>query len=714
MALSCIFALAMSFYLESRLSVDNNLVNSLVNIDPVKKNLFNSYQDSGLFKDKIFIDPTSDEKVVFASAENLALELGYKEVALINPDLDSLARALIPNLPINILKDQLSDEGLEQAAHAMLSMAGVPGGSEFLNYRQSDPFNLKILAASYIQRKAGEKFAVKSSITSPEMSPEQIKVYQSPNVQDFDKIGKLYNALAASHLHFIGADFFAYENYLAIRSDIKFCVGLTLPLTLILFFFFTHSFWLPILLLVGSVISFAAGIGFLKIFFGQVYGVVLAFTSTFVSYNNECLVHFCALNQGVRKRNIIGLSSALGTTLLGFFILLWSDSALVRQTAVISIGANLGFLAFLFFFLDFLETVRFRQITWPVYAVKAWIPVFLSVVAIGFAVFFGMPKIATEVETFGMQSDRLKTEIQYFSAEAQIFQEGEVYAFPIADDAALTYALYQQHIAKFSGNQSSFHPLDLFNPDQKASLAFLNKNSEAAEKKLEKILFTKGIRMNFKGRYALEPVSANEYLQKLTSIAPLPLYEPGSNESRGYLFLPIMENAVPQFQNAWNDALIPMNPKHYYNDLLKDFSQQMGILFLVGVALQTVLLIFLQKSWSKVFYILCPLVVTSCIITSYFSITKTPLNVIHFMGFALVIGVAIDYGAVAVSNHHTSQSLNKILLTGLLSVVSFGLLIFANHPVLKTLGGIVTFGTSFTLAFSLLVKLDYEESEKNG
>ena len=71
----------------------------------------------------------------------------------------------------------------------------------------------------------------------------------------------------------------------------------------------------------------------------------------------------------------------------------------------------------------------------------------------------------------------------------------------------------------------------------------------------------------------------------------------------------------------------------------------------------------------------------------------------------LTIALAMDYTSVAVSTRHDPEDLAKILLTGLSSLITFGVLIFAQHPVLRSLGFTVGSGCAIGLIFALFFPL---------
>ena len=108
--------------------------------------------------------------------------------------------------------------------------------------------------------------------------------------------------------------------------------------------------------------------------------------------------------------------------------------------------------------------------------------------------------------------------------------------------------------------------------------------------------------------------------------------------------------------------------------------------FLAGFAGMALYLGFLQRSVSRVLYVFAPLFPCALAFAAYARATGAPLSIVHVMGFSLVIALALDYTAVAVSTDHRPLELSKVLLTGLCTLATFGVLVLARHPVMRELG----------------------------
>jgi predicted exporter len=152
-------------------------------------------------------------------------------------------------------------------------------------------------------------------------------------------------------------------------------------------------------------------------------------------------------------------------------------------------------------------------------------------------------------------------------------------------------------------------------------------------------------------------------------------------------------------------TLLPMSPRHHYDALLTGLSRELGWLFLAGLVAMALYLGFLQRRAARVLYVFAPLFPCALAFAAYARLTGATLNIVHFMGFSLVIALALDYTAVAVSSDHRPVELSKVLLTGVSTLATFGVLVVARHPVMRDLGTTVAIGSGVSLLLALFVRL---------
>jgi predicted exporter len=106
-----------------------------------------------------------------------------------------------------------------------------------------------------------------------------------------------------------------------------------------------------------------------------------------------------------------------------------------------------------------------------------------------------------------------------------------------------------------------------------------------------------------------------------------------------------------------------------------------------------------------VLYVFVPLMLSAVVFLVYSALTRGQMNIIHFVGFSLVIALATDYASVAMSVDHHDVEMSKILLTALSTLGTFGVLLLAEHPVMRDLGWTVTIGCVVAAVVALFVKL---------
>jgi len=672
--------------------VEDDLIRSLGHPDPAARALFDRYQERSPFRGKIFVE---EGALAPREREELAGTLraaGYREVALFAPPERTRVLALAPLLPAEEVAALLGEAALRRRVEQALSLAMLPGGDAALADLQADPVGL---GAALLARLGG---GPRSGGGPP---PPPLRVFESPRPLDLGKVEQVHARLAAlaPRVHFIGGDFFSWENYRAVLRDVVLCSTLTLVLNLAVFFFFTGRWVLLGLLLLGSVVSNVTGLLAIRLVYPEVFAVVLAYTSTFVGFNNESLVHLAGVEGDWRPRALLGIWSAIGTTLIGFLVLLLGRSVLVRQMALGSIGALVGFLAFLVPYWSTLKTARFRGFDWPKLTVPRWAPGALCAAAAAGVVAVGVPRVETRIEEFRYQTPLLEAQLDHFSRRLDDLSLENVVALPVEGSArAALDALARQGLA-----DPERHPLALHRPEaeQERSLAALRERYPAAVARVEESLAAAGVRIDADPAVAaaLRPVDEWAFLEAAGEIGPVRWTDVAGG--RRWLFAGLR----PGISAAARPDLLAMSPRHHFDALLTGLSRELGWLFLGGLGAMAAYLAWLQRSLPRVLYVFAPLFLGALAFAIHARVTGGTLNIVHIMGFSLVIALALDYTAVAVSADHGPVEISKVLLTGLSSLATFGVLILARHPVLRDLGTTVVIGCGVALLFALLVRL---------
>ncbi len=688
----------LSVWIEKRLKSEDDILQSIVSRDPERAAYFEAFQTKSFFKDKIFIDfgsvSTGQKQSIIQKAESF----GYRKTEIFPFEPKIFTVAFLPMVGPEKIKAHFTTDAIKARVSNLTTAMALPGGSALAKTFEQDPLGLTELTFEAVKDTLGFQGGAAESF---------LQVFQSPPTQNLDHVGELYDALINEPgLHFMGSDFFAYENYRAIKADIQFCMTISLILNIALFVFFTRSLRLPAFLFFGSLVSVVLGLAVLLATGAKIYGVVLAFTSTFVSYNCETMVHLSSLDPDARKKHLLAITSALGTTLIGFLILLAADSPLIRQAAMVSIGGTLGFFALVLLFQDQIQSIEYRKLSWPSLSIGRKGLFAMAGLCLLAVASLGLPKVATRVEEFRYQSERLTAELAFFNAKASAFQMAAVYAVPTDHKTpSQIYDAYHEAAVR-AGVKAMAHPMAVYRAesDQQATLSALYGGYEEALLVTESALKTANLKLNLTLKPpSIMPLTERGYMKLTDTLAPIRLY----NEDKGHsvMYLTIPDEAVPQVKNA-GIRMLAISPKIYADQVLTESSQQMAILFGIGLLLQILYLLFVQRSLVKVVYVFLPLLYAAVAALAYFKWTGAAVHAVHLMGFGLILGVSVDYSSVAVSTDHDSKELNKILLTGLATLASFGVLIGARHPLLRDLGQIVTSGTAVSLLIALGTRLN--------
>ncbi|HET9598471.1 MAG TPA: hypothetical protein VFP65_22980 [Anaeromyxobacteraceae bacterium] len=674
-------------FLTRGIVLEDDPIRSLADPDPTRAALFERYQERSPFRDKVFVEmgelaPAERERV-----EGLLAEARYEEVALFRSPSPADALALAALLPVEDVRRLMQEDALRARAEEALGMAMLPGGDAYLRALEADPLGIgPALLARLGHGQAGGP----------------VRVFRSPRPLDYDAVERVQEALAAltPRVHFIGADFFSLENYRAVKHDILVCSVLSGVLPLAVFFAFAGRWLLLALLLAGSAVSYLAGLLAVRAFYGQIYAVVLAYTSTFVGFNNESLVHLAGVDLERRGRSLLGIWSAIGTTFIGFLILLLGRSVMVRQMALASLGGMVGFLAFLVPYRSVLRGATFRGIRWPMLTVRpAAVAAACALAAVG-ALAVGVPRIATRIEAFRYQTPALEAQVAHFTRRLDALSMADVVAIPAPGTPGDALA----PLAAAGFLDPARHPLAAWRApdDQARTVRALREGYPGAAARLSALLLERGVRLEppVSLPASVAERSAWDYLERLGALGPVRW----TDEVGGKRY--VMAGLLPAGSSrALPPGVVPVSPQRYYDGLLTGFSRELGWLFLGGLAAMALYLAYLQRSAARVLYVFAPLFLSALAFAAYARVTGSTLHIVHIMGFSLVIALAIDYTAVGVSADHHEVEMTKVLLTGLCTLASFGVLVLARHPVLRDLGATVALGCGISLAFALFVRL---------
>ena len=680
---------ALAFAVERSFRLEEDPIRSLVTADPVAAALFDRYQERSPFRGRIFVETaglTGEEQAQLSAVLERA---GYREASFLSVPDPARLLDLASQLPADVVDRLAEKDALRRRVDETLAVAALPGGGEYIRQLEVDPLGIGPALVGQLVgpgRGAGEGGAPP-------------RVYASPKPLVYAEVERVQAVLQAlsPRVHYIGADFFALENYQAVRRDVLLCSLLTLALTLALFLWFTRRWVLLWLLAVGSLVSYLAGVLAIRVFYAEIFAVVLVYTSTFVSFNTESLVHLSGIEEGRRSRTLLGVWSAIGTTLLGMAVMVLGRSVLVRQMSIASIAGLLAFLVFLVPYRRTLMRIRFRTMALPGWWAPRWLPGVICGVSAAGIVLVGPPRVETRIEAFRYQSASLGREVDHFSRRLDAASLGEVVAVPApgTPEEALRPLAAEGLLAW------ARHPLSRYRDTagQEGTLAVLRARWGEARSRVAEHAERAGIRLELPeappGRFLPEW----DYLSLLGEIGPVRW----TDEIGGRRFVHAGLVRLPD--DLSRRGLVPLSPRTHYDALLTGLSLQLGWLFLGGFAVMALYLGWLQRSAVRIGYVFAPVLAVALGFAAWSRFSGTPLTIVHFMGFSLVIAIAIDYTAVAISTDHGEVELSKILLTGLSAVATFAVLLLAHHPILRTLGATVVAGALPSLAFALFVRL---------
>ncbi|MDR0965968.1 MAG: hypothetical protein LBM75_05640 [Myxococcales bacterium] len=704
--LVALFIGLLALIVQNRFVLDDDPIRSLRAQGGPAAELFDRYHEKSVFDGKVFLEVSALTEAEIAAIQAQMDAIGYTPTKLFQPPTPSQMTAFLPLLSLKELDAALSDEAIDARVSQALSLAVMPGGGAFLGQMEQDPFGLGMVFLKQMLGALGFSPATASTA--------RILAYESPSATNYEAVGELYAALTAlgDRVHFIGADFYAYESYRDAQRDIVLCTVLSTIVNLLLFLFFTRRLGPMFLLLVGSAVSYLSGVLLVGLFYERVFAVVLAFASTFVGFNNEYLVHLSALPQGSGKKSLLGVWSAVGTTLLGFVVLLLGQSVIVRQMALASLGGMAGFLVVLFIFRKQLGEIRYRTFTWPKAVIGKKALVGVAALALLAIALLPKPRIATDVKDFRTESPLLEAQERYFMGKLGESNLGQVMAIPI-DGERLT----EQVEALESAGRIDLraHPLRAWRgiDEQTASIARLTSRASEALARLSAKLDEAGLALEFDAVRVtdLHPLTAFDFLEALNHLAPAKWVD----EVRGqkFLFASAGKASLADSDSDRTIALTPMTPKAHFDEMLTGLSRELAILFAFGLFAMCVYLVVLHRRPLRVLYVFVPLLLIGAVFLALGWIGgDSQLTIIHFVGLALVIALATDYASVAMSVEHHEVELSKILITSLSTLGTFGVLLLARNPVIGVLGYTVTLACLVAAPFALFVMLPKEKKEE--
>ncbi|MBF0440367.1 MAG: hypothetical protein HQK54_00530 [Oligoflexales bacterium] len=589
--------------------------------------------------------------------------------------------------------ESLSEKNrIEMIIQKAVVMAHLPLGSIFLENLSKDPLMLQKELLDRVFNGPFKSFD----------NQGELLIFKRTIPLDYAKLGKLYTFLASQEkdLSFIGGDFFSYENYEAVNDDIIWVAVLSFLLNLLLFAYFCPSITLLIFLAIGTFSSYLSGLFALRMFYPYIYSLVILFTSTFIGFNNEYLVHFSGIRKQDMPKVALGIGSAIGTTLIGFAVLLFSKNEIVRQIAIVSIGGMTGFVLLMLGFQKNLAKVNYRIMAVPGRRLPVKILILLWILIVIVSPIAKKVNFQTDIKDFRYQTSLMERQVGFFENILSKYSIGNMYAVPVR---GIPPSELWKGLSAYV-DKSSFHPIQLYMDEssQKASMEQMMRSIREASNRISASLAGQGIRFTPEIVWAdsLRPMNLGEYLDLWGKLIPLPYHE--NIDGNEYVFVTASKEPPDS---------ISVSPVSYYNNTLTAVQNNMTQLFCVGLIFMFVYLMPLQKRLVKVLYIFLPLglAVSILLLLAFFS--GRSIHFIHIAGLSLVIGLALDYSSIVISGNFSPLEKSKVILTGLSTILTFGILIFVRHPVMRDLGFVVSLGCAVSLLVSIFFPLDLGERQ---
>lgn len=143
------------------------------------------------------------------------------------------------------------------------------------------------------------------------------------------------------------------------------------------------------------------------------------------------------------------------------------------------------------------------------------------------------------------------------------------------------------------------------------------------------------------------------------------------------------------------------------NDVFRAVRTEVSRLILLGLLGILMVLVLRYRRLGPALLALLPVLVACVMTAGVFALWGRPVNAIAVLAFTLIVGVGLDYGIFMVDalrlGHGAEHTAGAVLVSGLTTLMSFGVLTTCRNPVLQSTGLVVLVGVLASLAVSLAV-----------
>ena len=523
-----------------------------------------------------------------------------------------------------------------------------------------------------------------------------------------------------------GINRFAVASRRSIESDIARISTVSTLALVALFWALFRSSWL--LFLAQLPISFAilCATAATQLVFGKIHGLTLAFGSTLIGvcidYPIHYLTHQALLPHPTGpKANLrqlwTGLWLGAATTVAGFACLGWSSFQGIRQVAVFaSVGVTAALLATRWWLPLLVPSVpkhvpmqhkaaqwldrimrRLAQRRWLLLAMLA------AAAAIGLA---GLPSLQwnDDLSALNALEPQLKAEDDAVRAQVSALEPGKLVVVTAPDlETALQRndkLALQLAKAQDQGAIAGFRSLHTF-----VWSADLQRRNREQLRKNPQFLFDFAQAFGDEG-FRIEPFGpfmAACVLPSPSALTPVALQNtPLQALLRPFVTRLGQEPAILTFLSDVRDAaaltaaLAPVegatffDQKAFVNRAYAEYRATTWTLVLVGIFAVLLLVLLQYRSFTRTTIACMPAVIAGGATLGLLSLCGVSLNLLHLVGFVIVLCIGVDYGVYLAETADRPESepatVLSVVTSSLSAVLGFGLLALSTNPVMRAIG----------------------------
>jgi len=675
----------------------------------------------------------------------------------INQDMD-LYNWLIKTLPdlatdkdLEDIKSDLTTEHIRNQLTDNYNSLFSPEGWFIKNFIKTDPLDLKSIGL--------KKLAFLNIIPNVRLQDNHFIDADGKNVlliaeTDVDitdagsaeKMLDQLNVLAGDilpqniEISVLSAHSYTVANAGRIKKDLFVVLSLATLFILILYIIFLRS-WKAFLIYFISISSFSLALVSVSLLYKTVSAITIGFGSVLLGLSDDLSIQVYFALRTVKARDKhadpSGIMAEVSrpvlfaglTTLVAFFVLIFSDLPGQRQLAVFSTIGVLSSLAMALILLPHLMQISFREkytpdirlkkraVAHPLMIIGIWI-IFLTICAWqGRNIRFNgdlnalnfIPKELHDVEL------EIKKTWGDFRSHAMLFSEGDNIESALETNDNLFRRLSQNAKDKGIISLAPILPsLKTQQSNRKGWNDFWSDRKDWARQLLEK----EGKGLGFSGN-AFDPFFLNlsespppvlaedisvlgmkEILDSMiirsdNKVSVLTLV-PDTSEMKGLIARD--KDRLPSVRFVSQTHFSEMIRKAIGHDFIR---------FIIGAFFLTVfLLVLLFRDTKKVLLSLIPVVTGMIFMFGVMSWLKISFNIFNIISTILIIGLGVDYGIFMVckcSENYEHDTETAVLLGGLSTITGIGALIFAKHPALHSIGITVLLGIGAAIPSAMFV-----------